>query len=92
MPLYLLHQDGDGTPVGVYTEDRDYYRPEDYQLREQGRSVVYGKLASAPWDEFAEKLADMTPSPTGRWDTFFSSSRVLESVLNEARANTSTGA
>lgn len=88
MPLYLLHQTAEGVPVGVYTEDRDYYRPSDEGLREAGRAVVYSKLPSLDWNEFIEKLADTTPSPTMQWDTFFSAGRVLESVLNEARAAT----
>ena len=88
MPLYLLHQDGSGMPVGVYTEERDYYRPNDDQLRDAGRSIVYGKLPSTSWEDFIEKLADMSPGVNGQWDTYFSQSRVLESVLNEARADT----
>lgn len=84
MPVYLLHQTASGTPVGVYTEEHDYYDPEYTQMREPGRELVYSKLPRVSWKDFIEHLASTTPSNGSRWDTYSDSSSNLEQVLSHA--------
>jgi hypothetical protein len=85
MPTYLLHLTGDGTPVGAYTQDHDYYVPEFDHLRAEGQEIVFGKLPTVPWAQFIEHLADTLPSRTMRWDTYHDPSSNLQSALEHAR-------
>lgn len=85
MPTYLIHETGDGLPIGVYSENADYYDPEYTQLRNAGRQLVFSKLPSDPWPTFIERLASTTPSRTMRWDTYFDGTTNLEDVLKDAQ-------
>lgn len=84
MSTYLLHQTGDGTPAGVFTETHDFYDPGHVQLRAEGREMVYGKLPSDSWLDFIERLASTTPSRTMRWDTYEDDEQNLQLVLEHA--------
>lgn len=85
MPTYLLHETSGGQPIGVFSEDHDYYDPNFTQLRAEGRELVFSKLPSTSWDDFIEKLASTTPSQTMRWDTYDDPSHNLEVVLMHAQ-------
>lgn len=65
---YLIHQDPDFTPVGVWTDERTSFYPTHYADREQWGASVVGANRDLPWDEFAERLAESFPSPKGSWN------------------------
>jgi hypothetical protein len=88
VPNYLLHQTADGTPIGVFTAEHDYYDSEYEQLRPEGREVVFSKLPSVSWNDFIERLASTTPSRTMRWDVYYDSSPNLGIVLSHAQRDT----
>ena len=85
MPRYLVHETAAGKPVGVYTEERDYYDPEFVQLRPEGRSVVFSKLPTVSWQDFVERLSSTSPSRTMRWDDYYDPSSNLQVVLDHAQ-------
>lgn len=90
MPNYLLQETSDGTPVGVFTDQADYFDPQYEDLRPEGRQLVYSKLPTVEWGDFIERLADTKPSRTMRWDVYYDASSNLQDVLAHAQRDVET--
>lgn len=84
MATYLLHLTRSGEPVGVFSEDEDYYDPQWEHFRARGLNLVFSKPPTASWEDFTARLAQSHPSPTERWDLYKHSSTNLAEVYRSA--------
>lgn len=91
MAKFLLHQSRDGSPLGVFNEDGDhYYFQNDTAMEEYGVAVNAQRSPNTNWDDWVEQMASKSPSPNGgMWDEYNHVDTDLESVLLDARNDTS---
>lgn len=85
MSLYLIHQNRDGDPLGVFSENTHYYFPSTQSHEDYGVSVVNSRGSDTPWLDWVEQLASKSPSPKARWDTYDHPPASLYQVLIDCR-------
>lgn len=93
MANYLLHQNRDGTPVGVWSSPTDFFYGPQYQDKvAYGKSVVSNQGSETTWDDFCDQMASKFPSPHDQWDVYATDGSLeLSEVLSEAQENTTHG-
>lgn len=83
MTLYLVHQKFDGTPIGVWSESKDnYYPDESVPELVSARNLLKRQFEGESWEDFTDRTTGRI-SQRDWWDTHESDSTDLEQVWQE---------
>lgn len=90
MADFLIHQNPDGTPIGVFSATSHYYPPNYSQFEAYGVAVMKTRGTVKPWRDWIEDLASSFPTPHGRWSVVEDDSRILQDVYTNTRDTAET--
>lgn len=83
MTTYLVHQNMEGTPIGVWRESREtFYPDESVSELPSARNLMKRQFEGESWKEFSERIASRI-SQRDWWDTHESEHTDIEKVWQE---------
>lgn len=85
MPLYLVHQRIDGTPLGIFSETDHFYFSNYAYDEPYGVGVNAQRLPTTSWARWADAQASKWPGPHGMWDSVELPETSLEEALLRVR-------